>query len=210
MPLERTVRDLLDATASDRSTPGGGAVAALVAAFAGALAEMSARYTLRPKFRDREPRVRERLAVLDGLRSSAAELVGRDVKAYEAYLEATRLPRTTDAERTARAAAVRAGRLRALEVPERCAGVCRDLIAELERLAPDVNPDLRSDVGCAVVLARGAFHAARYNVLVNARGFDAAEAREAEARVLEWSREVDAQCARIEESLEAMEREPRR
>ena len=57
-----TLNDLLEATGSDASTPGGGAIAAVAGALGAALGEMSCRYTRGRKYADRAAEIERLLA----------------------------------------------------------------------------------------------------------------------------------------------------
>jgi len=92
-------------------------------------------------------------------------------------MAAYRLPRATDAEKAARAAAVLTATRASLDLVERVLAATGEILVVNRRLADIANPNLASDVGVAAELALGAIRAARLNVEVNLAGYaDAAEA----------------------------------
>ncbi len=205
MILDRPTRELLDATASGDSTPGGGAVAALAGALGAALGAMSCHYTIGPKkFQDREAAVRALLEKLEAERERLTAIVQDDIDAYGAFTNAMAMPRDTDDAKAARKAAMQEALVGAMEVPLACAGCCATVLALLEELAPIANPRLASDVGCAAVMADAGFHAARFNVLVNVAGLAPGERRDAGvARMTELVESVAGKCRAVVDVVEA-------
>ena len=167
--LTHPTNDLLDRFASSDPTPGGGSAAALAGALAAALVEMVAGL---PKTRTGAPEEREKL---DAAKASAAksgvrlrELVDLDTAAYDAVTAAYRLPRTTDEEKAARSAAIKAAMRQATEVPlETCERSAEVLRAAAHALAHG-NPNAASDARTAIALCRAALDAGAENVRVNA------------------------------------------
>jgi len=168
----------LDDAASAQPTPGGGSVAAMAAALASTMASMAAGFTAgKEKFKSVEPEVRASLARLADLRQALLDFVHEDMAAYGAVMAAYKLPKSTDAEKAARAEAVRIATKSSLGLVERVMDATCEVIQVSRRLADIANPNLVSDVGVASELALGAARAARINVAVNLSGYsDAADA----------------------------------
>lgn len=160
--------DLLDRFASQDPTPGGGSAAALAGALAAALVEMVANL---PKTRTGAPDEREKL---DAAKASAGkagarlrQLVDLDTEAYNAVTAAYRLPKATDDEKAARAAAIVKAMRQATEVPlETCECAAAVLRASAQALAHG-NPNAASDVRTAMALCRAALDAGAENVRAN-------------------------------------------
>jgi len=174
---EPLMRYLDDASAA-RPTPGGGSVAAVAAALASTMASMAAGFTLgKEKFKAVEPDIQAAIARLADLRGSLLDMAHEDMAAYEAVMAAYRLPKNTDAEKAARAEAVRRATKASLGLVLRVLAAARDVAEASRRLADIANPNLLSDVGVAAELALGAARAARINAAVNLSGYsDAADA----------------------------------
>jgi formiminotetrahydrofolate cyclodeaminase len=168
----------LDDAAAAQPTPGGGSVAAMAAALASTMASMAAGFTAgKEKFKAVEPEIQAALTHLAALRQRLLAMVHEDMDAYEAIMAAYRLPKATDAEKAARAEAVRKATKASLGLVMRVLDASRDVAATSRRLAEIANPNLLSDVAVAAELALGAARSARVNVAVNLSGYgDAADA----------------------------------
>lgn len=162
---------LLTELASQAPTPGGGTAAALVGALGASLAEMVAALTLsREKFASVHDAMR---SIAEGARLGRLEFVGlarEDSEAYDAVVEARRLPRETDAQKEDRARAIEAANRRATDVPMRTARLAARLLTALPELVEKGNPNALSDAGAAAVLLEAAAEAALLNVGINLPG----------------------------------------
>jgi formiminotetrahydrofolate cyclodeaminase len=190
-----SLNEFLARTASREPTPGGGAAAAAVGALGAALASMAAVFSLQSRPAGGKGATASSIESLrdhfERVRHALTERIDRDVEAYGAFHRALGLPRSTVEEKERRRGALRAALERAMEVPLECARLCRDLAGEAGRLAEIANPNLVSDVGCAAVLVRAAFEAARFNVLVNLRGLPRSDAhRSVERELADLGRDV--------------------
>ncbi len=162
--------DFLDRLADGTPTPGGGSAAATAAAMAAALAGMVARLTVgKKKYASVESRMKAVAAAADDLRRKLSGAVDEDATAFEAVLEATRLPHTTEAEVNARAQAVEKATRQAARVPLSVALAAADA-AELGAEAAEIgNINAISDAATAVALARAGIQGAAWNVRINAK-----------------------------------------
>ncbi len=159
------------AVAAPTPTPGGGSVAAHAGALAAALLRMVADLSLgRKALADAAPGIQAVLPAIDAGRVRLTELAVLDAASYDAYVAASRLPRTTDAEKAARSAALGRAALHAAEVPLRVLRECRHLLGPLAVLAATGNRNAVSDAGVAALLLVSAARGASYNVRTNLRG----------------------------------------
>jgi len=167
LPIDR----FLGALASEAPTPGGGTAAAVCGAMGAALAEMVAALTLsKEKFAEAHPAVREIAKGAAAARAELLELAREDAVAYDRVVEARRLPRETEAEKAARAAAIAAANRIATEVPMRTARAAVRLLSALPELVEKGNPSAASDAGSAALLLEAAGAAALLNVGINLPG----------------------------------------
>jgi formiminotetrahydrofolate cyclodeaminase len=158
----------LDGLASAQPTPGGGSAATLVGALSAALCGMVARITLAsPKFADFHEQAAPIVEDADDLRRRFLEQRPRDEAAYGAVVAAQALPRATDAEQTRRREELQRALIEAAEVPLETALLATDALALTARIAELRNPNLMSDVDCAMRFARAAFDASTANVEAN-------------------------------------------
>jgi formiminotetrahydrofolate cyclodeaminase len=162
--VDAYVRDL----AAGLPAPGGGSGAALAGALGNALASMVGNFTVgKEKFAAVEADVQRILAGLEGVRDRLLQLVDEDVAVYSQVSAAYKMPRETDEEKAARSAAIEEACKTAAGVPRAIAESCDQTVALAAELCDIGNPNLISDVGCAVRLAEAARHCAWLNVAIN-------------------------------------------
>ncbi|HJN16911.1 MAG TPA: cyclodeaminase/cyclohydrolase family protein [Armatimonadota bacterium] len=162
--VDKYVGDL----ASNMPAPGGGSGAALAGALGNALGAMVGNFTVgKEKFADVQDDVVDILRKLEAQRERLLQLVDEDVAVYGKVSAAYKLPKATDEEKADRSAAIEAACKAAAGVPRAIAEAC-DRTIELSAKMCDIgNPNLISDVGCAVRLAEAARHCAWLNVAIN-------------------------------------------
>jgi methenyltetrahydrofolate cyclohydrolase len=162
---DRSLRELLDSVAARTPAPGGGSSAAFTTALAASLVEMATSFTqddLDPQFQ----RAGE-------MRTRALELAEIELHAYEAVLEALRLPHE-DPQRPER---IRAAQTEASQSPLEIARVAAELAELGADLAQTGNPNLAGDAIAGALLAEAAAQAAARLVAINlTEGADVAEA----------------------------------
>jgi formiminotetrahydrofolate cyclodeaminase len=129
---------------------------------------MAFRFTSGEKFAAVEAAMKARVEELDALRPRGLALVDADSKAYDAVTAAFGLPKTNDAEKSVRAAAIQAALKGALDVPFE---VMHLAIAGLELAAAgaaDINKNLASDCAVGASCLAAALEGAFLNVKINA------------------------------------------
>jgi methenyltetrahydrofolate cyclohydrolase len=169
----RTVEAYLDDLGSSAPAPGGGSVAALHAAQAAALVCMVCNLTIgRERFAEAEPTMRRTLQEATALQAEALSLADDDAAAFSAVTAAYRLPRATEEETAARAAAVQEALRRAADVPLRTAAAAARVVELCAGILDGANPNLVSDVGVAAASAAAAIDSAALNVEVNLAGLE--------------------------------------
>jgi glutamate formiminotransferase/formiminotetrahydrofolate cyclodeaminase len=163
-----TVRDFVAQVASDSPAPGGGAVAAHVAALGAALGEMVARLTIgRKEYADVETDVQDVLVLMEPLRSRLDQAVREDSLSFERVIQARRLPVNSEDEKIERYSHIEEALKGAATVPLEVAGVALQALEQLETLAEIGNTYALSDAATGAQLCVAAIASARYNVLVN-------------------------------------------
>src|SRR5262245_16985547 len=91
--VDSTLTEFADKLAARTPTPGGGSMAAYLAACAAALVSMGYRFTSGEKFAAVEGAMAERAQKLDSVRQRALELVDADAGSYDAVTAAYGLPK---------------------------------------------------------------------------------------------------------------------
>jgi len=171
--VQLLTEEFVQKVASEAPAPGGGSVSALAGALAAALCAMVARLTLgKEKYRDTWQEMEKIRDSADALMRRLLELVDEDTAAYNDVLSAFKLPRDSDAQRTARQAAIRSAVQRATAVPMETLRNVTGLMALAEAAVEKGNPNCLSDAGVAAHLIRAAASGAAYNVRINLSGLD--------------------------------------
>ena len=156
------------AVAAATPTPGGGSASALAGALAAALGEMVCGLTLkRESHKMHHKSVEESLARLSGFRRRLLENVDRDAASYEAVRAAMKLPKSTEAEKVARAQAIEAASKAAALVPLETAEMTSETRRLIAALGATTIPQAASDLSVALYLAEAAERGAVENVRAN-------------------------------------------
>lgn len=155
----------------DSPAPGGGSVAALAGALGAALASMVANLTVgkpgyESAFDDMAAAAEEAQAVKDRL----LQAVDEDTVAFNAYMDALRLPKGTEAEKATRKAAMQAGLKQAVAVPLETARLGLRAMALARRAAESGNKNSVSDAGVGAQMGFACVGGACLNVRINLPG----------------------------------------
>ncbi len=195
------LRAFVDAVSSDSPAPGGGSVAALAGALGAALAAMDANLTVGKKGYEA---VSEALSVLgmkaQTLKRALLDAVDEDTEAFNGVMEAMRLPKSSDAEKLARSAAIEEAEKRAARVPLRTAGLCLEAMGLCLDAARSGNANSVTDAATGCAMAYAGLQSAVLNVRINVRGLSDEAFRNAafhecddlEGRASVLKREMDA------------------
>ena len=163
-----TSKDFLTALASSAPAPGGGGGAAMAGALAAALASMVCNLTIgKEKFAAQECEVKALLQEAEQVRQDLLALVEDDAAVFNSFMACYKLPKTTDAEKAARTAAIRKAAKQAAEVPLAIAKASYKVLQLAHRLVIIGNPGVITDGACSALLARAALRCAEYNVRIN-------------------------------------------
>lgn len=163
-----TSKDFLTALASSAPAPGGGGGAAMAGALAAALASMVCNLTIgKEKFAAQECEVKALLQEAEQVSQDLLALVEDDAAVFNSFMACYKLPKTTDAEKAARTAAIRKAAKQAAEVPLAIARASFKVLQLADRLVIIGNPGVITDGACSALLARAALRCAEYNVRIN-------------------------------------------
>ena len=163
----------IEQLASGEPTPGGGSAAAHTGAAAAALVSMVSRLTVgKKKYLQVENEMWGILEESEALRKDLEQAVIKDAQAFEAFMQAIKLPKNTEEEIAIREEEMLAATYKAAEVPLE---VCKKLVRVLElacKTAEFGNSNAISDAGSAAALAVAAFTSAGMNVKINLNGLE--------------------------------------
>lgn len=194
----------IDEVSSESPAPGGGSVAALAGSLAAALAAMVANLTVGKKGYESSWSSMSDLAIrAQSVKATLARAVDDDTNAFNAVMEAMKLPKASQAEKTARDEALQTGYKQAIAVPLATATACIEAL-ELALEAVGGNKNSASDAGVAALMARAGAHGAALNVLINLGSVsDAAYAADMRQRVAALRARADALCDQTMAAVEA-------
>ncbi len=158
----------LDDAAANKPAPGGGSVSACVGALGAALVSMVCNLTVgREKFADVDAEMTTLVAASEAARVRLEQLLQDDTTAYNGVITAFKMPKDTDAEKTARKAAVQAGLIIAADVPLEICKVAVE-VCRLSKTAAELgNPQAVTDAGIGAILGEAAVVGAALNVRIN-------------------------------------------
>ncbi|MGI6621471.1 MAG: cyclodeaminase/cyclohydrolase family protein [Bacillota bacterium] len=193
--FDKSLSDILQEAASSAPTPGGGSVSGIAAAFAASMAAMVGNLTIgKKKYRDVEEQVTALRDKALGLMAAFETLVEEDISQFGKFMEAYRLPKSTEEEKQHREGVLQQALKGATETPLKVARACVELLELVCELAPIGNTMAISDAGVAAYLAEAALYAVLLNVDINVpmikeRGF-AVQAIEEKEGLMEQARSL--------------------
>jgi formiminotetrahydrofolate cyclodeaminase len=206
-----TVAEFVGRLASGEPVPGGGAAAAIAGSLGAALVTMVANLSLgRPKYAAHAGLNTRVGAQAEELADRFLALADEDATAYAGYGAAMKLPRETEAEKAARAAAIREAAHAATMAPLRTVEACLEVVRLAESLAGRSNANASSDLEVSSLMAVAACRSAAANVYINLPALgDESRARELFQRTEELADEVERLADRTREVVRGGEaREP--
>jgi len=170
------VNDFVDEVCSDSMAPGGGSVAALAGSLGAGLATMVANLTAGKKEMFERFEEMSALAVKgQSVKSRLVHAIDEDTEAFNRIIAAVRMPKKSDEEKAARAAATEAANQYSTMVPLHTAEACLEALKLAYEAAQKGNPASISDAGVAALMARAGFEGAMLNVKINLPGVESEE-----------------------------------
>ena len=168
MDFNKTLKEYLNDLSSNSPTPGGGNVAALCGALSASLGVMVCNLTIgKKKYADVETEMISIKQNLEKFREKFLDLAAKDNKAFDKVMQAIKLPKESDTQKTIRLKAIEEATIGAAEVPLEVIKYCNELLPILRTIADKGNKNSLSDAGVAVALANASAFSANLNVLIN-------------------------------------------
>lgn len=169
---DMTLTKFVDELASESPAPGGGSVAALCGSLSAALSAMVANLTFDKKgFEDKK-------AMMEGVGRDAQRLkqwmlqtVDDDMQAFNRIIDARRMAKGSESEKSLRDAAILEASKAATLTPLSVLQGAPVLLELAARVVEHGNPSSLSDGAVAALVAAAAAEGAYYNVLINLRDF---------------------------------------
>lgn len=171
--VDLSLKKFAEETASESPAPGGGSVSAYLGALGASLGAMVANLTAHKKGYE------DRLEFFSGYGVQAQEkikellfLVDEDTKAFNAIMEAFRLPKNKTEEKSIRKKAIRKANLYAIEIPLKTMETAASCLPLLRAMIENGNPNSISDAGVGALCIQAAVSGAALNVQINAASLD--------------------------------------
>jgi glutamate formiminotransferase/formiminotetrahydrofolate cyclodeaminase len=158
----------IDQVASSSPAPGGGSVAAVCGALAGALSSMVCRLTIgRKRFLDVTEELKAVLEKAEEIRKQMEEFIVKDAEGFDKVMAAMKLPKYTDEEKEKRNLAIQQATRGAIVVPLQVMEKGLEALKLSRTVVEKGNPNMVSDVGVSMLAAKTAVDGAYYNVRIN-------------------------------------------
>jgi len=190
-------------TASESPAPGGGSISAYMGAISAALGTMVA--NLSAHKRGWDDRWKEFSNVAErgqALMQELLDLVDEDTAAFDKIMACFGMPKGTEEEKAARAAAIEEATLYAASVPLKTMEASLKALPLALEMAQKGNPASASDAGVAALAARAACRGAELNVRINASGLkDPKPAEPLIARAAQILKETEVLEAQVLEAV---------
>jgi glutamate formiminotransferase/formiminotetrahydrofolate cyclodeaminase len=149
--------------------------------------------------------MREALARSESCGSRLRALVQEDSDAFNAVVAARRMPRGTEAERAARAAALQAAVVHCANVPLETLEVLAGVAPAIARVFSRGDPACMTDAATAAAMVRAGALAAVHNVRINLPGIhDAAARGELATRASQARESILAVTERLQEEADRL------
>ena len=192
----------LDDVAAGTPAPGGGSAAAYAGALGAALAAMMARLTVgKKKYVEVEAEMMKLLDEAESLRADLTKAISEDAAAFDAVLQAFKLPKNTPEEEAARETAIEQATFHASEVPLQAARKALRVMEVCARAAAIGNLNAISDAASGATMAKAALTAAGYNVRINVHGL---HKKDLGAPLLFELESLEARAAQVEKQLKTV------
>lgn len=191
-------RDFAYTTASEAPAPGGGSVAAYMGALAAALGTMVANLSAhKPGWDDRWLEFSQQAEQGQKLLDKLLLLVDADTQAFNAIMEAVRMPKYNEENRQKREHAMQQASVMAAQVPLNTAKTVLQIYPLLQSMAGTGNPASVSDAGVGALTATAAVRGAVLNVKINA----ATLAADIRKTLIDEATDIEAGAIRAEKAV---------
>jgi glutamate formiminotransferase/formiminotetrahydrofolate cyclodeaminase len=169
--VKMDLRDFANELSTDSPAPGGGSVAALAGALGSALTSMVANLTVgKNEYKDCWQEMSDVAVEAQRLKDELLRLIDRDTEAFNAVMNASRLPKKTAEQIAERDRAIEAATKQACLVPHEVMKNSIEILKLAQVAADKGNDNAASDAGVASLMGRSAVESAGLNVQINLPG----------------------------------------
>jgi glutamate formiminotransferase/formiminotetrahydrofolate cyclodeaminase len=173
-PLVRMdLKAFADLTASESPAPGGGSISAYAGALGAALTTMVANLSAgKTGWEDKYQYFSDFAERGQALKKSLLNLVDADTAAFNAIMEAFKLPKSTETEVKARKSAIKDATRVAIEIPYAVMEQAVQVFELADVMVREGNQNSLSDAAVGALCAKAAVKGAYLNVRINTKDFD--------------------------------------
>lgn len=197
--VRMSLKNFAAETASESPAPGGGSISAYMGALGAALGTMVANLSAHKRgWDDRWKEFSDWAEKGQAIMHELVALVDEDTAAFDKIMSAFGLPKGTDEEKAARAAAIEEATLHATKVPLRTMKASLKAFEIARAMASGGNPNSVSDAGVGALAAQSAVLGAELNVKINAAGL---KDRDAADRLVGEAAEIAAKAVQEEKEI---------
>jgi methylenetetrahydrofolate dehydrogenase (NADP+)/methenyltetrahydrofolate cyclohydrolase len=168
--FDQTIHQFLVEASSKSPTPGGGSIAALAAGLGTSMGSMVANLTSGPRFAEYEEKM---IAIVENMKLSVHDfenILEQDIEAFKQYMKALGMPKGSTEEKELRSEALQAAAALAAEVPLGLMRRCNEVMMILQEVVQEVNKNVISDLGIAIIMLEAASQSAWITVQINVQG----------------------------------------
>ncbi|MBE9916436.1 hypothetical protein G8C92_20675 [Paenibacillus donghaensis] len=165
--FDQPIRQFLQSSASSSPTPGGGSIAALAAALGASMGSMVANITSGPKFEHVREKMADIVKLMQSAMVEAESFLKKDMESFSGYMAALGLPKGTEEEKQARAAALQQAAVQAASVPLSLMKRSLEIMTALAEITAQANKNVISDLGIALIMLDAAVQSAWITVEIN-------------------------------------------
>lgn len=163
-----TIDEFAQIVASDSPVPGGGSIAALCGALSAALAEMVANLTVgKKKYADSKEEMADIISKASALRDKLLNYIEEDSLAYNKVMEAYKLPKETEQEKSLRLSEIEEGLKIAASVPLKVAETSFEILPLAQAVVLRGNSNSVTDALVGAMMARTGVLSAVLNIRIN-------------------------------------------
>ncbi|WP_425464945.1 cyclodeaminase/cyclohydrolase family protein [Paenibacillus dokdonensis] len=165
--FDQTIRQFLQVSASSAPTPGGGSIAALSAALGASMGSMVANITSGPKFESVRQQMADIVVLMQSAMLEAESFLKKDMESFNGYMAALGLPKENDEEKKMRSLALQKAAVQAASVPLHLMKRSLEIMSALDKITEEVNKNVISDLGIALIMLDAAVQSAWITVEIN-------------------------------------------
>jgi len=168
--VDLELTEFANMTAGESPAPGGGSVSAYVGSLGAALATMVANLSSHKRgWDDRWEEFSTWAEKGQALKDELIRLVDEDTNAFNKIIDAVRMAKETDEEKTARSKAIQDATIYAIDIPLQTVKVAYNVFELCKKMVQEGNPNSLSDAAVGALCARAAVFGANLNVRINCK-----------------------------------------